>query len=486
MNWFFLKKPIPPDLVETETKVSEFALEAHGTAAVQRAVLVPEFAKGSIFRVILRMGMPSLIGFLSINMYDLADMFWVSKLGSQYIAAIALFEGFFWVLCSTNDIAGLGSISVISRRYGQGRLTHAATAIKETFLLKILCAVGSSIIGLIFLRDLMRLMGAEGEVVELGVAYGRVRLMALPIFFCTYSVFTSLRSIEAPKMAMSLMLIGNLMNAVIDPLLIFGIGPFPELGIAGAAWASAFSYTITLMLGLYVLFTGKAPIRLHWRGEVPIQLKTMIHMMKIGLPGGVNMVSYSLARAVVMPLVAIFGTDVVAAYGIGMRVSLVGIFIVLGIGLGVSPLIGNLLGAHQKERAKKTAKQSMFLSFGIMLIISSLMFTFAAQIITVFFREQNLLEIGVELLRIWALGLPFLAVWIMGESIFHGAGNNIPPMVISIVTSWIIEIPLIITLTSGFGLDQSAVWWVRFFYFISGACAITYWLYRGKWMEKSV
>ncbi|MFH1733221.1 MAG: MATE family efflux transporter, partial [bacterium] len=371
---------------------------------------MPQFATGSIFRPILRMGWPSIIGFLSINVYDIIDLFWVAKLGVAHVAAIALFEGFHWVLIASNDIAGFGSVAVISRRYGAGKLGHAAAAIKESFILKWLCALVSGSIGWIFMEDLMKLMGAEGEVITLGATYGRIHMLALGFYFCTYSVFTSLRSIEAPIRAMLLMVFGAVLNMILDPLLIFGWGPFPELGIAGAAWASAIAYTITLIVGLLVFFLGGAPIRLKWKGEVPVGLKTMIHMFRVGLPSGVNTVSFSLARAVITPIIAIYGTAVVAAYGVTMRVTLVGILVIFGLGLGVAPLIGNLMGAGLKDRLWKTAKQSIWLGFGITFVISLIMFLFAPLIVQVFFDDPEIIEIGVELLKIWAWGLPFIAI----------------------------------------------------------------------------
>jgi hypothetical protein len=245
------KEPVPQPGSEAEVKSGDTC-----PVPTMTSTHMPDFASGPIFRPILRMGWPSIIGFLAVNIYDVVDLFWIAKLGAGHVAAIALFEGFYWVLIASNDIAGLGSVAVISRRYGENNMAAAATAIKETFILKLVCALFSGILGLIFLEDLMRLMGAKGEVVDLGVQYGRIHMFAMGFFFCAYSVFTSLRSIEAPKRAMALMLFGSILNMILDPLLIFGIGPFPELGIAGAAWASAIAYTITLGIGLYMFFAG--------------------------------------------------------------------------------------------------------------------------------------------------------------------------------------------------------------------------------------
>lgn len=444
------------------------------------------FMRGSILGAILRMGLPSIIGFVAINVYDLADIFWVAKLGPQHVAAIALFEGFYWVLTSTNEVAGLGSIAIISRRYGEGDLARTGVAIKETFILKWLCASLSAAIGLFFLRPLLGLMGAEGEVLDLGVQYGRVRLLAMGFYFGSYSVFTSLRCIEAPRQAMWLMLFGTILNLCLDPFLIFGWGSFPRLGIAGAAVASAISYALVFLLGLWLFFGDRTNVLLHWKAEVPVRLNSMLAMMKIGFPGGINAISFTLGRAVITPLIAVFGTQVVAAYGMGMRISQFGILLSFGLGMGVSPLIGNLLGANLKERVWQTARQSILLTLGIMITLALLTFGFAPAIVSAFFQSEDLLAIGVELLRIYALGLPCIGIWIMVESIFGGAGDNIPPMIISIVTSRAIEIPLILILTRIFDMDQTGVWYSIVIYAMTGALASLYWLRRGRWAQKSV
>lgn len=446
----------------------------------------PEFARGSILRQILRMGLPSMIGFLALNVYDLANMFWVSHLGPQYVAAIALFDGFFWVLTFSNEVAGLGSIAIISRRYGEGNLAEAATAIKETFILKLILAVISGALGMIYLRPLMALMGAKGEVIELGVQFGRVQMWGLPAFFSSYTIFTSLRCIEAPKTAMWVMLFGTLLNACLDPLFIYGIGPFPHLGIAGAAVASIISYAVTVSVGLYLLNSGRVPVRLNASGGIPVSFKSMAAMMKIGFPGGINAASFSLSRAVILPLVAIFGTEVIAAYGMGLRVTQVGILLIVGLSVGISPLIGNLAGAGLIDRMWQAARQSLLLTTAVMAGIAGLTFAFAPLIVSVFFNEPAVTSVAVTLLRIYSLALAPIGIWIIVEAIFHGTGDTVPPMVLSLATSWLLEIPLIFIFTRWLHYDQTAIWWIHVCYATAGALIGLVLLKRGSWVHKKV
>ncbi|MFH1862463.1 MAG: MATE family efflux transporter [bacterium] len=217
-----------------------------------------------------------------------------------------------------------------------------------------------------------------------------------------------------------------------------------------------------------------------------MKLKSMLTMMHIGLPGGINSISFTLSQAVVTPLIAFFGTAVVAAYGVGIKVIHVSILISFGFGMGIAPLIGNLLGYGDIQRAWRTANQSIWINLGITSLLGSAIFILAPQIMSVFFKDAGIIEIGIELLRIQAIGLPFIGIWIISENIFLGAGDNVPPMIVSLVASWGVEIPLILLVTRILNYDQTSVWWVKVFYSAVGSLPLIWWLYRGKWIRKRI
>jgi len=211
-----------------------------------------------------------------------------------------------------------------------------------------------------------------------------------------------------------------------------------------------------------------------------------LKILRIGLPTGINDISFSFARLVIMPLVAVFGTEVVAIYGVGMRISSLGIMIIVGLGLGLSALIGQNLGARKPDRAKKTADQASLLAVGIMTFFGLVNFIFAPLIVGLFFQTSNLVSLGTTLLRIQALGFPLLGLYITLEMIFAGAGDNVPPMIIGIVYSWALEIPLILIFTRVFGFDQNGVWWAIVLATFVGSSIFYYWYRKGKWLKRAV
>jgi len=447
-----------------------------------------DYTEGSIFQSIMKMGIPSMIGFLAGHIYHMVDMFWVSRLpdGETAVAAVTIFANVAWVFFSINMLVGPGSVAVISRRYGEKKFNEAETAIKETYLLKFIFGSVIGILGYFFVEDIVYFAGARGETIELSAQYGRILFLGMGFSLCTYSVYTALRGVANPNLAMGLMLGSTMLNIILDPLLIFGYWGFPAMGVVGAAIASVVSYTVTLMVGVGIFFTNKTNVKLHFRSKVPMSITTMTKILKIGVPAWFGSLSFSGARLAVMPMIAIFGNSVIAAYGVGMTIAAIGIAILVGIGLGLGSLIGHNLGAGKKERAKKTADQAILLSIGIMLVVSALIAYFARPIMEIYFDNPDTVQVGVNLLQIMAIGFPFTGIYLMLEQVYGGVGLNRPAMVVSVGHSWVLEIPAIYIFTQILNYNQDIVWWT-----ITAATFVSaigfYWYYRkGQWLEATV
>lgn len=432
------------------------------------------------------MGLPSMVGFGIGNVYDLVDMYWLAQLGPEPVAAITILGPFLWVIHSANMVVGTGSVAIISRRYGEKNYLETEMAIKETVILKWLVAILFGALGYFLVPFIIGLLGARGEVAELGVVYGRIIFIGLGFNFATYSVFTAMRGVANPKMAMILMISLSGLNIILDPFMIFGWWIFPEMGVAGAAWASVISYMVAFMVGMAILYAGGANIRLQLRNRRKLNWLTMWAILKIGVPSAVGHLSFSTARLIIMPMIAMFGTGVVAAYGVGQRVSALGIMLLVGIGLGLSALIGHNLGAGKKERAKKTANQAIYLSTGIMTFIGVVIFFGGRFIMGQFFDDPEIIGVGAAMLRILAIGFPFLGLYLILENIYTGVGENRPAMFFNILHAWALEIPAVYLCTQLWGMGQEAVWWS-----ITGATIIStlifyYYFSKGKWLDVKV
>lgn len=447
-----------------------------------------DYTEGPIIASILNMGLPSMFGFLSQNIYSAVDAYWVSRLPEKEagVAAITFFGTLLWLFFSFNQMVGPGSVAIISRRYGEKQYDLTETAIKETLFLKLFFGFIFGILGYFFVPEMLIVLGADDLALTMGTQYGEIMFLGMGIMYATYSIYTAMRGIANPKMAMILMIASNVLNIVLDPIFMFGYFGMPAWGIKGAAIASVLSYALTFAVGLYLFYGDHTNLKLHLTSRIPIRMASMWKLVKIGIPTWLGSMSFSGARLVMTPLIATFGTSVVAAYGIGNQVSSFGVMVLVGIGLGLSSLIGHNIGSKKFDRAKKTADHAILLGVGVMIAMGLISALFARPIMDIFFDSAETIGIGVTMLRIMALGFPFMAILLMIEEIHTGVGLNTPAMVVNIINAWLLEVTPVVILTQWFNYSEVAIWWV-----ISGAAAVSsaaFYMYyrRGRWLTVEV
>ncbi len=447
-----------------------------------------DYTEGSVIASILKMGLPSMFGFLAQHIYAMADMFWVSRLpaSESAVAAITFFSNLMWFLFAFNSLVGPGSVAVISRRYGEKQYDLTEKAIKETLLLKLFFGSCLAVVGYVILPTALKLLGAQGDSLRLGIAYGRVMLLGLPIMYATYSIFTSLRGVANPHAAMVLMLLSNVMNASLDPIFIFGYLGVPKFGISGAAIASVTSFCLTFIIGMYWLMSGRANVSIHLLGKAKVSVASMWKIVRIGIPAWAGELMFSGSRLLITPIIAGFGTAVVAAYGVGIQVFAFGIMIIVGMGLGLSSLIGHNLGGQKYERAKETAGNAIRLGIAMMSVMAVLVFFFGKWYMGLFFESPETVSIGGHFLKIVAVGLPFFGAYITLEQIHSGVGLNMPYMIFSMIHAWGFQVVPALIVTKVLHFDETAVWWVLT---CSGMFTSTlFYLYyrRGRWLTVKV
>jgi len=439
-----------------------------------------------LFRQVVGMGLPSMVSFLMITVYDLVDIFWLARLGEAPVAAVTAYSAFQWVLTFPNMIVGAGSVAFISRRYGAGDARATEVSIKNTFLLKFAVGLGAGAVGLVATRAALRLMGAAPPVVELGVAYSVPQLLVLWATLASFSVYTALRGIDRPRLAMWISGAGAVVNLVLDPLLIFGIGPFPALGIRGASIASALGFLTVTGWGCVALASRRSSVRVHWLSGPHPDLAEMRAMLRIGLPSGLTSFSYALFAGVIVKLVAVYGTGAVALFGMAQKILGFGRMLVGGLGLGASALVGHHLGSGRLERAWLTAILTVRLGAGFLLAFAGIVAAGAPLIVSAFFHDPALVPSGSLYLRLMAIGLPFTGISIAAENAFSGAGMNTPPMVIQVVVAWALTVPGVLLLGQGLGLGPAGAMAGIAAGEVLGAAMSWFMLRRGAWLAHRI
>jgi putative MATE family efflux protein len=442
--------------------------------------------KRKIMREVIRMGLPSMASFMLMTVYDLTDTFWLAKNGPAPVAAVTVFGALIWILTFPNQVIGAGSVAIISRRFGAGDLAMTERAIKGTFVSKFGVGTLLGLVGLLITPWMMELLGAEPDVARLAVDYGVIQNIVLGFQLASFSVYTALRGIGRPAVGMWISVAGTIVNVVLDPLLIFGIGPFPEMGIVGASLASALGFMTVCVAGMIALSRKNSPVRVHWFGGVKPNITEMVKMFRIGFPAGLNSLSFALMMSARVKLFALYGTNAVALYGMSMKIMRVGVMVIVGLGLGTGALIGQYLGAKKLNHAWVSAMSAVQLAAGSMLIIAVVFLVFSSQVVKLFFDDPLLLEPGIFYLRMMALGLPLIGVIIQAENAYTGAGMNVPPMIMGMTIDWVIIIPImyICGVTLNFGPNGMLVGWV--IALALGALILLTGVRRGSWLEHNV
>jgi len=441
-----------------------------------------DITEGDVLKSVLYMGIPSMIGFGAMTIYGLTDIYWVGRLGTAPVAAVTLFGAIAWVLGSANQIVGTGSVALISRRYGEREYDATRDVIRQTVLLKVLVAVIMGACGLLITPSLLRVMGAEPEAYGHALAYSRIYFFGLPFMFTSYTIYTALRGVgDAPK-AMYIMLLSTGLNVALDPLFIFAFG----LGVRGAAVATVLSAVVAVLVGFIVLGSGRANITVGMFRPFRPKMSVMLSVLGIGGPAGLNNIMRSIAHWLVTTLVAGFGTVVVAAYGLGMRIMELGILFGVGLELGASAIVGQNLGARKKDRAHEAVVKATFLVMALTGVLGIVEFTFARQILGFFTADADVIESGMLLVRLFAFAQVWIAMHITMSSAFWGSGNTWPPTIIAAIIEWGVQIPLILLVIHVFRTTEIGVWWAMF----AASCVevmLTFvWFRRGHWKHKEV
>jgi putative MATE family efflux protein len=440
-----------------------------------------DLTAGSILGNVLYMGVPSMIGFAAMVIYELTDMFWVARIGTAEVAAVTLFASFAWVLSSINSLVGSGSVAVISRRFGEKDLGGTVNAIKQTLVMKFLIGLPMGIVGLLVIDRILAMMTGDQAVVRLGIAYGRIFLAGLPFMFTSYTVYTALRGIgDAPK-AMYIMLFSTGLNMALDPIFIVKL----NMGVEGAAIATVISAVCAVGVGLWVLRFGTSPVRIHIRG-FRIDTSVMGRILRIGFPPFIESIARSIGFWLFAIFVATYGTLVVASYGICLRIFEFGIVFAVGLELGASAIVGQNIGAGKPDRAESSARKAALLALGLTLTLAALEIAFGQQIMHLFGKSPEVKVRGAEVLKYFAICLPFTATAIALSSAFFGSGNTWPPTIAGLLTSWAFQIPLTAVFVYVLESRVTALWILMILANVIYLGMLVIWFARGRWKEREV
>ena len=450
-----------------------------------------ELLQGDLRKNLLRVSLPTMLGFVLQAVYDIVDMIWVGRISASAVAGVTIFSTVFWLVSVLNEIIGSSSISLITQSYGKGDMGKTQKIVEQTLTFKALVAIVAAIIMSFILKPLLGFFTDDMEVLQAALDYGYIRMFFLPIMFSSYSVNTALRCLGDTKTPMKIMIVSSIINIVLDPIFMFEIIPGTNIpgfnmGVFGAALATVISTVVAFLIGFYILLKGKNKLKINFRGFFNLDWEIDKKLLTIGLPNGMEVLMRNLAGIVILKFVSSYGTNTVAATGIGTRLFSFAFMPIVGIVMGASTIVGQSLGAEDLERATDTAKFAAKVNVIMMSILSIISILFPDKIMKIFIDDINVIAIGIPMVRILMPSLT-LAGFAMGlGSVFSGSGHNTPFLMSSLVSRWVVQMPILILVTKILKLSVIFVWLSFFAAEISEIIIILYHYNKGVWKIKRV
>ena len=444
-----------------------------------------DLTTGSITRNIWSLAWPMMVGNVLQTAFNVVDMIFVGKLGAEAIAAVSL-SGMVLMLIITLIVGiSIGTTALVARFIGAKEYSQANEVALQSLLFGGIASFFLAIIGFFFSETLLKIFGAEAAVIKMGTDYLSIMFLGSFTMFLLFLGAAILRGAGDALTPMLILMFSTLINIVADPLLIFGLGPFPRLEIKGAAIATVLARGIGMFIILAILLKGYSYIHVTLN-NLKLKFNILWRIIKIAIPGSLQMATRSFSGLIIMSIIVFYGTCALAAYGIGLRINMIVMMPGFGLGAATATLVGQNLGAKQSQRAEKSAWTALMYYEAIMIVIGSLFYLFAPKIISIFNNNPEVIQEGISFLRVVTLSYIFLATAIVLHQGLHGAGDTVPPMIITAVSLLGIRIPLAYFLPRLFPLNTQGIWLAIALSTVLEGSVVAFWFKSGRWKKKKI
>jgi len=400
-----------------------------------------DYTSGSIGRALFLLAVPMVLEMGMESIFVLVDIFFVSRLGSDAVAAVGLTEAALTLLYAVAIGLSMGATALVARRIGEGDRQAARATAGQVIWVGMAISVVIGILGVVFASDLLRLMGAETAVVLIGPGYTATMLGGSATILMLFLLNAVFRGAGNAVIAMRALWIANGINIVLDPCLIFGLGPFPELGVTGAAVATNIGRGIGVIYLIRCLSTDKAGFRLT-SSDLRLQAGLLNRLLRVSVPGAIQFVIAMSSYVFLTRIVASYGSSAVAGLTIGIRIFAFTFLPAWGLGNAAATLVGQNLGAKQPERAEQSVWMAARWNAGFLVCVAATFVIAPGIFAAPFTQDPVVIDYVADCLRIVSLGYGFYAVGMIVTQAFNGAGDTDTPTIINLVCLWIVQLPL--------------------------------------------
>src|SRR6266446_401563 len=417
-----------------------------------------DLTQGSVTRHLLNMSAFLAMSMLVQTLYLLADLYWVGHLGKEAIAAVGVAGNMTMIVLALTQMLGVGTTTLISQAAGKKDQPHAELVFNQSFVMSILVALALGLLGFLLMNPYCNSLSADAVTATLARRYLLWFIPALLLQFPLVALGSALRATGIIKPTVGLQVLSVVLNIVLAPLLIFGIGPWPKLGVTGAALASFIAILIADVL-IVIYFKKKYH---YLRFRFPLfrpQTKIWSKMLGIGVPAGAEFVLLFVYIMIVYAIIRGFGPAAQAGFGVGARVMQALFLPVVALSFAVAPVVGQNFGGRQADRVRHSVYSAIGIASLMMLVLTLLGFLVPASLIRIFSRDPKVIAFGGEYLRIVSLNFISAGIVFVTSSIFQGIGNTWPPLVSSMTRLILFAVPaLLISRTPGFEIRH--IWYL--------------------------
>jgi len=444
-----------------------------------------DYTAGNLNRAIILLAIPMVLEMVLESLFAVVDVFWVGRLGADAVATVGLTESLLMLVFAIGLGLSLSTTAMVARRIGEKDPKAAAVAGVQAIALGIAVSLLVGIPSFIYAPNLLHLMGASPQIVQTGSGYARIALGgcgAIVLLFLNNAIF---RGAGDAAIAMRLLWVSNIINLILDPCLIFGVGPFHKFGVTGAALATFTGRSIGVLYQFYRLLRGSERIRI-LREQIRLDFKVLFRLVHVSLTGILQFAIAHTSWIGLVRIVSVFGSAALAGYTIAIRIV---IFVILpswGLSNAAATLVGQNLGAKQPERAEKSVWRTGLYNMIFLGLVGIFFILFAEPVIRLFTQDPAVVPLAVAALRIFSYGNIGYAYAMVMLQAFNGAGDTVTPTIVNFFAFWTLEIPLAYFLALHTRMQAHGVYWSVVVAEASMAAVSIILFKRGYWKRQKI
>jgi putative MATE family efflux protein len=443
------------------------------------------FTEGNISRSIVLLAVPMVLEMCMESLFGVVDVFWVSRLGADAMATVGLTETALTLIYVMALGLSMGATALVARRIGEKDEQAAGLVAVQAIVIGLVIAGATAIFGYFFAPNLLHIMGGSDSVVQLGSGYTRMILSGSATIFLLFLINAVFRGAGDAATAMRVLWIANIVNICLNPCLIFGLGPFPRLGVTGSAVGTTIGRGVGVLLQIWVLTSGRGRLVVH-ASQLRLDFLVVWRLIRLSLNAMFQYLVQMASWIGMVRIIASFGSSATAAYTVAIKVIIFAILPSWGMSNAAATLVGQNLGAGKPSRAESSVWRTGLYNMLFLGTIGLLFIALAPQIISLFTTDPMVAPMAISALRLFSCGNVSYSYGMVITAAFNGAGDTATPTVLNLICFWVCQIPLAWALAFHTGLGPNGVY-VAVVASDSLLAALGILLFRrGKWKQVKV